>query len=251
MKYLRLGVILFALTNFAHATLITHNDYTLNTDTNIVTHGSLQWLQWDETSNTSISDFYNDAVLSKKWKFASSQQMSDLFNDWFPQGAAGGESWDSDNSTRQKQKTGYGQDEAQVQFIEIFGVVEMSTCPVDKYTNEQADYIETIIISCPTTFAGTSAYYVDEGSTAAAFAQVDRGYKMERTTIRKYFDSSKPVQTVVDILDLTPAYLELTHARYNFSRTGLALVRVSEPSTILLFSLGLVSLVSMRRRQYS
>lgn len=62
----------------AHSALITYNGYTLDTDTNIVTGGGLEWLQWDQTQGKSINEAitqYNAAG----WKLASNTQMAALF----------------------------------------------------------------------------------------------------------------------------------------------------------------------------
>lgn len=65
------------LSNSANADLISYNGYTLNTDTNIVSGGGLEWLQWDETIGLSA----NDALANYGgWRIASATEMSILIN---------------------------------------------------------------------------------------------------------------------------------------------------------------------------
>ena len=57
-KVFTLSLLLTIASGFVpvNAALITHNGYMLNTNTNIVTGGGLEWLQWDVTLGMSISD---------------------------------------------------------------------------------------------------------------------------------------------------------------------------------------------------
>lgn len=61
----------------ANAELISYNGYTLNTDTNIVTGGGLEWLQWTETEGMSV----NDALSTHNgWRIATSTDVTNLIN---------------------------------------------------------------------------------------------------------------------------------------------------------------------------
>jgi len=66
----------------ANAASLTHNGYTLDTDTNIVTGGGLQWLQWDVTVGMSINQALS-IYESDGWKLASNEQMERIFDAFF------------------------------------------------------------------------------------------------------------------------------------------------------------------------
>lgn len=87
--------------NNVQATLITESGYTLNTNTNIVTGGGLEWLQWDETVGLSINDVMdpNSQFAQEGWTVASNQNMAMLFTDWGF--GPSGHVWDVDDNTIQ------------------------------------------------------------------------------------------------------------------------------------------------------
>lgn len=62
----------------ANATTISHVGYTLNTETNIVTGGGIEWLQWDETVGLSIDDALTN-YSSDGWRLASNAEVGALF----------------------------------------------------------------------------------------------------------------------------------------------------------------------------
>ena len=64
-----------------NAEIISYNGYALDTETNIVTGGGLEWLQWDETSRYSISRALSE-YSGLGWILASDHQMVDLYNDF-------------------------------------------------------------------------------------------------------------------------------------------------------------------------
>ncbi|WP_339806835.1 hypothetical protein [uncultured Marinobacter sp.] len=84
MRRVFLSLIACVLAGNAYSGLITHNNYTLDTDTNIVTGGGLEWLQWDETLGLSIDDVTdpNSQYAQAGWSVVSDQQMAALFNEW-------------------------------------------------------------------------------------------------------------------------------------------------------------------------
>ncbi|MCF2946630.1 hypothetical protein L0668_00795 [Paraglaciecola aquimarina] len=72
-------LILVCASQVSVASFITHNGYTLDTDTNIVSDGTLEWLQWDET----LGQFAASAIGSfAGWRLASSRDMISLFSDF-------------------------------------------------------------------------------------------------------------------------------------------------------------------------
>ena len=63
----------------ASAATVSHYGYTLNTDTNIVTGGGLQWLQWDETLGMTLSQVQS-TYSTNGWRLATNSEMAALFN---------------------------------------------------------------------------------------------------------------------------------------------------------------------------
>lgn len=85
MMKITLALVGLTLSLTANAATVTHNGYTLETDTNIVTGGDLEWLQWTET----IGQTASEAMASYEgdgWKIASHQEMVALLNAFNPIG---------------------------------------------------------------------------------------------------------------------------------------------------------------------
>ncbi|MGQ8365537.1 hypothetical protein [Glaciecola sp. 1036] len=80
---------LFTLAFPTKASLLTINGFTLNTDTQIVSGNSLEWLRWPETANMSIQQALN-IYQPEGWRLAYNQEVVDLMNvffaaeDWSP-----------------------------------------------------------------------------------------------------------------------------------------------------------------------
>jgi len=117
-KRLTAIVLLLACCFQANASLLTYNGYTLDTDTNIVSDGTTQWLQWDETSGMSIDQALTQ-YSSDGWTLASNQQMSDLFN-----GFGFGNPDFNALEDGEQQRSGLTAS-IYSQFVELFGVVSM------------------------------------------------------------------------------------------------------------------------------
>ena len=64
-----------------NASLITKNGYTLNTETNIITDGTLEWLQWDLTVGLTLSEALNLNPVDG-FMLATNTQVKNLFNGW-------------------------------------------------------------------------------------------------------------------------------------------------------------------------
>lgn len=67
--------------SLASASLITHNDYTLDTETNTVTNEGTEWVQWNVTAGMSINEALA-AYANDGWTLASNVQMSNLYTDF-------------------------------------------------------------------------------------------------------------------------------------------------------------------------
>lgn len=70
------------LASYVNAGLITHNGYTLNKETNIVTNGQLEWLQWDVTVEQSVNNSLTTHGING-WRLAGATEVAGLFNDFF------------------------------------------------------------------------------------------------------------------------------------------------------------------------
>ncbi len=54
--------------------IIESRGYSLDTSTNIITGGELEWLNWDETISMSVANVY-DSPLFSGWRLATSDEM--------------------------------------------------------------------------------------------------------------------------------------------------------------------------------
>lgn len=67
------------MSHFAHGALITRNDFSLDTSTNIITGNGLNWMRWDTLAGVSI----NQALTSYSaggWRLASSDEMISMYS---------------------------------------------------------------------------------------------------------------------------------------------------------------------------
>lgn len=82
-KFLKVASVasVLAMSGFVNAAAITHYGYTLNNDTNIVSNGDLEWLQWTETGGESIAGFMINPLYNG-WQLASNIQVASLFSDF-------------------------------------------------------------------------------------------------------------------------------------------------------------------------
>lgn len=100
------ALMVLTLASKTSAALINYNGYTLDEETNIVTDGTLEWLQWDVTRGMSIdtaiadiADGFIDGVeYGLGWTLASNIQMAGVFNVF---GFGADFIWDSDEQTEQ------------------------------------------------------------------------------------------------------------------------------------------------------
>ncbi|MCW8833311.1 MAG: PEP-CTERM sorting domain-containing protein [Colwellia sp.] len=219
MKKFFLGL-LFIFTSFtSSAGLITHNGYTLNEDTNVISGKGMEWLQWDVTFLTSI-----DVALSlygaDGWKLASNQQMSELFNSF---GLASHNLWDADENTSQFLTSPFerGEDitiDPELQFLSLFGF----------------------------TRGLTEGWWDLQKETSAIF-----GNDLDA-------DGLYNIASVTDDYELAPFMRQKTNSvslrsdvftNKQYGGFGIALVRttsVPEPTTLAIFALGMLGLASRK-----
>lgn len=203
-----------------YAETISYNGYTLDTETNIVTGGGLEWLQWDVTVgqsiNTALTNYGGDG-----WRTATNTEMAALYNEF-----GFGVVFDTDENTPQSatlvdDQYSFG---SANEFINLFG---------DTY---QA--------------AGNSYNYGDqfERSSAVFGGDQDSDNLYNLASVSDEYTSS----------DGDPesgrAYLHIDYIGASTTRhsDGVALVRVSivpVPAAAWLFGSALVGLVGFKRNK--
>ena len=227
---------LLSASQLANASLINVNGYSLNTETNIVSDGTLEWLQWDETKGLSI-----ESALDKHagWSLASNDQMANLFNDFFT-----GMTWASIETGMEYEfhSENYFNDVAIYNsFLDLFGYRLIST------DEDNAEYTQTYTNSR----RGIGSYY---GSDEDG----DGFYKA--ASVRDWSHSTKYLKDTGEMRNVyTPANASLKQDRYSptdsYENFGVALVRtssvadfteVSEPTTALIFALGIFGMLARR-----
>lgn len=86
MKALILFLGVLFLTVSSHAAVITFNDISRDTSSNIVQAATLEWLKWDQTKNRNVDWFLNggaDSLEGGGWRLASTTEMASLLQDSF------------------------------------------------------------------------------------------------------------------------------------------------------------------------
>jgi hypothetical protein len=212
-----------AVSSLANAELVTHNNYTLNTSTNIVTHtDGTEWLQWDETKTKSISEAMSDYA-SDGWVLAGNAQMNALFANF-------GWTVGTDENTSYSTYTGYTSnvdDSSMDKFQELFGYTHFAEGGPFGYG------VNAIMYSM--------AVYGDDGDNDGFFNfavvisdSVVRGQPQPNHA--ELYKDSRDGNNMLTTADSSPQW-------------GVALVRVtsvSEPASLAVFALGIMGLASRR-----
>lgn len=201
----------------ANASLIKLNNYTLDTEANTVTSDTLQWLQWDETVGLSIE---HALALNSGWRLASTNDVSDLYNDFFPVLP-----WSTNENIGSFYSAPIGADDMFIDLVNLFG-----------HTSR--------------TYDSTTTTYSDHSFVIRALFGSDLdndGYFQEAIAYDAYqFNISGENHSV-------GAYASMASDEYDIDYrngyTGVALVKdidttqVPEPATYILFLLGVLYLV--------
>lgn len=67
------------MSHYAKGALITRNNFSLDTSTNIITGNGLNWTRWDALANVSINQALN-LYSSEGWRLASSDEMIGMYS---------------------------------------------------------------------------------------------------------------------------------------------------------------------------
>ena len=205
------------------------SDYTLDTNTNIVTDtaNNLEWLQWSVTVGMSINDALS-TYLGDGWGLASNLQMAELFMSYY-YNAERPLFFDGDETVSQRYSTGSD------------GAIE------------NVDDIELLFVSM---FGNTDSDPLKQRSSAYYGSDLNSDGLYNRATIYDDNVEGGPSGTLY-----REGFARLSRASVSrdkvSSNTGIALVRdartvaVREPSTLALFCLGLFGLGAARRTKKS
>lgn len=225
MKCYVLLFLILAFSYSANSATITYYNYTLDTDTNIVTDGNLQWLQWDETKGMSVNEALA-AYSTDGWRVANSTEMTALLNN-FPFGIT----FDEDSTVHTSNSLydeilSYG---LANQFIELFG--NTSDDPGTSINGDQYEMSAAFYVSKDSRNWVNRAYVYDEWSRSLEpGAEVLPG--------RIVHDQRGPYGT--------------GYTNTSYSSTGVALVRggvVPVPAAAWLFGTALVGLAGIKRKK--
>jgi hypothetical protein len=218
-----------AVCGLANAVPITHNDYTLNTDTNIVSHtDGTEWLQWDVTNGDSISGAL-DEYEKDGWALAGYAQMSKLFGDF-------GWTAGTDPTGRYRVNGDYvsSTDESSYdQFLELFGVSNTDAGGSFGYGFDS--------------FINVEARFGDEQGTTSYFS-----YATVRSDYRFISSNNEYPTGAMAAYYSTPGMARDDIDPYSIQ--GVALVRtatVTEPTSLAIFALGTFGLALRRFKKQS
>lgn len=131
MKQLLVFVGCMAMAFSSQAAVITHNGFSSDSNTQIVTGGGLEWLRWDLTAGMSIEQAtadiadgtINNVNVGTGWRLASNAEMAVMLNTF----GVGGMNWDTDETTRQEYSIPWTGDNSytsanpELQIMQLFG----------------------------------------------------------------------------------------------------------------------------------
>lgn len=212
---------LFLLTAFnGKSAIIESRGYSLDTSTNIITGGGLEWLNWNETIELSVANVYDSSQFNG-WRLATSNEMRTLLNTFF--GPV-----DTNSSVKQRVDGDYGSAFGE-EFFSLFTGYRDNFCGTSRngcLTNPQNR---------------TLTIYGKEDSLRTLF-------------IREDYDWGNDTTGFADVKGYLEIYTGPATTNSMLHNTGIALVRgvgslpsqstgsvsVSEPNELLFFSVFLL-----------
>ena len=217
IKSITIGATLLASAT-ASATLVTHNNYTLDTSTNVVSTNGIEWLQWTATQGMSISGALG-VYATDGWQLASNQHMATLYDDFNLNNG-------TDENSAYFTQNEYTPDDSHSidKLLDLFGV-----------TNIGSAYGPTIGTG-PDAYAAAQALY-------GADADADGLYNV--AFVRSDFTNRGIPEVYATVL---PS--DGWDSEWGGNGISVALVRpatVAEPALIMIFALGIMGL-GLRRR---
>mmetsp|Transcript_27557 Transcript_27557/g.35561 ORF Transcript_27557/g.35561 Transcript_27557/m.35561 type:complete len:243 (+) Transcript_27557:30-758(+) len=214
---------LFFVTTSAQSALISLNGYTLNSDTNIVSNGELDWLQWDINRGISREDVENtllDNAQYQGWRYATYNEMLSLIKTFFP--------FVDTNSVHWYQSTRHGLTVAEYVDYSLFH--ELITTELDDFGQLFGS------INSRATFSSLTVNYGD-----VSFDNDSGGVLVNSSQSLSIFDGLIDEPTWEDKVRFSAGMYESS-----WQTIGHALVRksihVSSPTTLPLLVLGLIFL---------
>lgn len=224
--------IIIIISQSSHSASISYYGYTLDTDTNIVTGGGLEWLQWDQTEGMSV-----DTALStfgdNGWRLASNVEMANLFNAF-----SFGLSFDSLENTSQSININWveSEDLPTNHFLSLFG-------QTFNY-NEDCELDCTLFDSVDTMITAQAAFGSDmDGDGFFNIARVtDDGWEFPNFGF--------PIENFTS--GLASMSSDSRASDFSQDHSGVALVRVSPvpvPAAAWLFGSALLGLANIKRKK--
>jgi hypothetical protein len=234
-----LAVAALALPLTTRAGPITHNGYTLDEGTHIVSGGGLEWLQWDQTLGRSVDDVITDPLFAG-WRLANNNEMASLFNAF----TLGATPWDTDPTTEQIQETAWDSSEVSSfnNFMSLFSLTYNSTA-LGLTTRSVEDPLHATLA-----WYG-DGYPISSGSTTGLDTRVGKAAVRDDLVIINTGTRDGPKVALAMMNRTNPkdsccdTYISSMAEEF----TGVALVRVSvvpEPSSFAIFLLGMIGLAS-------
>jgi|GEM_PF-2661117 len=228
LKTLLTSSCLLVLSHTASAGMISYNGYTLDEDTNIVTNGVLEWLQWDETIGSAIN-IARSTYMSLGWEVASNTQMLTLANDF------GWEIGSLCNNCFYSWGSGYNEGDdistdLDLQFVELFGRTipkAGQTAPGEEYDADG--------------YAHTQALFGDGNGKYRVITAYDDTKRVNGLTREGYVSYS--VGKLNSTYSVHNGGVALVRAAQQDDKSG---VKVPEPSTLAIFSLALLGILRIR-----
>lgn len=209
--------------------IIESRGYSLDTSTNIITGGELEWLNWDETISMSVANVY-DSPLFSGWRLATSDEMYDLLNTFFGPNLA----IDTSSTVRQRINGDFG-----VEFGEDFFSLFTGFLDNDCGTSQLG------CLDNPRNQA--QAMYGEEGALRMLIARDDFNWGNDSRGFSNrfgYLQTQSGPSTIYP--PITNTAIALVRGIGSTSTQPPTSVAVSEPNQLILFSVFLLAVLRFK-----